>query len=285
MGRIIVALCLGLVMASGCYSPPHPACGFICGTSGQCPADYTCSGIDNVCHLNGTSATMICSIDASVGPEGFEEPPFDGSSFHVVSSVPVSGAVMVSRTADVLVQFDREAMPTTVTNASFLVTKGGVAVPGLVSYISNTNVTAHFTPSPAPFPPGASISVQMTSDVLSFQGQPLGPYAFSFTTIDDVPPTVVTTSPLDMATNVPVTTPIAVTFSEPVQNVLATTFVVTQGATTITGTFTTPDGISYTFTPDASLPAASVIAVSLTAGIDDTAGNPLVPVPFSFTTQ
>src|SRR5258707_15188512 len=83
MGRIIVALFLGLVTASGlgCYSPPHPACGFICGTSGQCPADYTCNGIDNVCHLNGSAPGMICSIDAFVGsepPPGSEEPPPEG---------------------------------------------------------------------------------------------------------------------------------------------------------------------------------------------------------------
>jgi hypothetical protein len=282
MGRIIVALCLGLVTASGfgCYSPPHPACGFICGTSGQCPADYTCNGIDNVCHLNGSAPGMICSIDAFIGAE---PPPSEGPPFHVLLTTPGNQALMVSRSNNVLVQFDRSAMGSTLTNVSFLVVKTGVAVPGFVSY-DDPSMTGIFTPTPA-FPPGVSIGVMMTSDILSSQSQPLTPYSFSFTTIDDVPPTVVTTSPLDTATAVPVTTVISVTFSEPVLGVLASTFVVTQGATTITGTISTAGGITYTFTPDADLPAASLITVSLAATINDTAGNTLVPVQFTFTTQ
>jgi hypothetical protein len=279
MGRIIVALCLGLVTAGACYSPPHPECGFVCGTSGQCPADYSCNSVDRVCHLNGSSPTMLCAHDAAVGSE---PPPPDAASFHVLGTEPTNGDIHASRTQDILAQFDRSAMAGTITNVSFLVTKGGVAQGGVVSYVDGPN-SAHFTPSPA-LPPGATILVQLTSDILSNQSESLQPYTFSFTTIDDVAPTVVTTSPLDMATNVLVSSVITVTFSEPVANVSATTFAVTQGATTITGTLTSGDAITYTMTPDADLPAASVITVSLTAGITDVANNPLAPVQFTFMT-
>jgi len=279
MGRIIVALCLGLVTAGACYSPPHPECGFVCGTSGQCPADYSCNSVDRICHLNGSSPSMICSIDAPVGSEA---PPPDAAGFHVVGTEPASNDLHASRTNDILAQFDRSAMAATITNVSFLVTKSGVALGGVVSYVDGPN-SAHFTPTPA-LPPGSTILVQLTSDILSNQSETLQPYTFSFTTIDDVAPTVVTTSPLDMATNVPVNTVITVTFSEPVANVSATTFAVTQGATTITGTLASADQITYTMTPDADLPAASAITVSLTAGITDVAGNPLAPVQLSFMT-
>jgi len=55
--RLGILLALGV---SGCYSPYQPDCGFICGTDGACPEDYTC-GADRVCHLNGTSPNKVCS--------------------------------------------------------------------------------------------------------------------------------------------------------------------------------------------------------------------------------
>jgi hypothetical protein len=57
------AIRLGILLAaalSACYSPYEPDCGFVCGSDGACPDNYTCAA-DRVCHLNGTSPTKTCS--------------------------------------------------------------------------------------------------------------------------------------------------------------------------------------------------------------------------------
>lgn len=64
---------------AGCFSPYEPACGFICGSDGACPADYTCAS-DNVCHRNGTPADMQCTSPA---------PEFDVSAAIAVSNSAV----------------------------------------------------------------------------------------------------------------------------------------------------------------------------------------------------
>jgi hypothetical protein len=67
----------GLTALPGCYDIPQPACGFVCGAAGECPADYTCSSSDGRCHLDG-SAPMVCAtpdagIDAAE-PDGPDAP-------------------------------------------------------------------------------------------------------------------------------------------------------------------------------------------------------------------
>jgi hypothetical protein len=44
---------------SACYSPYEPDCGFVCGSGGACPEDYTCAA-DRVCHLDGTDSAKVC---------------------------------------------------------------------------------------------------------------------------------------------------------------------------------------------------------------------------------
>ena len=111
------------------------------------------------------------------------------------------------------------------------------------------------------------------------------PYLSSFTTgPDTLPPTVRTHAPLDGGTMVPVDSNIVVIFDEPVQNVTATSFQVEGGA--VTGTITLAMGDRMvTFDPDADLPAATVIDVTLSAAITDTSANALAPFAFSFTTN
>jgi hypothetical protein len=60
------AIRLGILLAghlilTACYSPYEPDCGFVCGSGGTCPDDYTCNSADNLCHLNGSSPSMTCA--------------------------------------------------------------------------------------------------------------------------------------------------------------------------------------------------------------------------------
>lgn len=80
---------MSIAAACACYTPPEPACGFICGPQGECPADYTCAAADRRCHRDGTTETCPSGIDAAAGdaPGSARDagvadgPPQDGPGF------------------------------------------------------------------------------------------------------------------------------------------------------------------------------------------------------------
>lgn len=101
---------------------------------------------------------------------------------------------------------------------------------------------------------------------------------------DVTPPHVFSIAPVDGATDVPVAETVRVQFDEPVSGISTTTFTLATTSANVTGTVTIIDPFNYMFTPDAALPAAETITVTLTSGIFDYVGNPLVPFTSSFTT-
>jgi hypothetical protein len=102
---------------------------------------------------------------------------------------------------------------------------------------------------------------------------------------DTTAPTVTGRSPADLATDVAVGTDVTATFSEPVSGVSGTTFTLASSGGPVAASVTY-DGPSRTATldPSANLAAGTTYTASLTAGITDTAGNPLSPVTWTFTT-
>src|SRR5205807_327399 len=119
-------------------------------------------------------------------------------------------------------------------------------------------------------------------------------FTSTFTTAaapDTTPPTVLSTSPADGATNVPITTVVTATFSEAMDasTINGTTFTlkVTSGGAAVAGTVTY-DAATHvaTFTPTASLLPSTGYTATVTTGAKDAAGNALSPgtVTFAFTT-
>lgn len=293
MGRIagallclgVLALCVVSTTNVSCYSPPTPNCGFQCNAANsfQCPADYTCSTADGVCKLNSAPASTRCPSDAPPDVPGADGSP---TSPTVTVTTPANGTANVPRSSSITVTFSRDVDPPDATN--FLVTDNGVQQPGTYTYDS-VAYTATFNASGA-LEGGHVILVRLTSDIVLAGAlkSPLVPYTFSFMTFDDEPPMLVSSTPLDSATMVPVGSTIVVVFSEPVMGVDTTSFTVAQGATGISGTVSANvDQETYTFTPSAALPAASVITITLSAAIKDLSAqaNPLAQTTFSFTTQ
>ncbi|HEY3805796.1 MAG TPA: Ig-like domain-containing protein [Kofleriaceae bacterium] len=267
----VVLICLAVV---SCYRVPEPDCGFICGAGNSCPDDYTC-GSDTICHRIGALASTVC-----VRNDGGLDAPI--LSPMVVSEVPSDGASGVSRTAPITATANQSLIASTVTTSSFLVlTSAGVQLPGVVDYDDST-LTMTFTPA-GELPAGATLSATVTATITSAMTAPLMPLTWMFTTIDDQPPMLASSSPLANAVNVPVSSTIVVAFSEPVTGVNGTSFTVTAGAP-IAGVVS-GSGASYSFAPSLVLPAASVVTVSLSGSITDLAGNSLLPVQFMFTTQ
>jgi hypothetical protein len=116
-----------------------------------------------------------------------------------------------------------------------------------------------------------------------------GRQVVEFSTQDTTAPTVISTSPANLATGVPVTTQISATFSEAMSSatVAATTFTLSgPGSTSVAGTVTYAAGSSTaTLTPATNLAGNTTFTARITSGVTDLAGNGLAsPFVWSFTT-
>jgi hypothetical protein len=271
MPRRLIAF-LASLGAAGCYSPPEPDCGFICGPGGACPADYTCAA-DHHCHHDGTAASLSCGappVDA--GPDVPSGP-------QIVTVLPGDGAsvVSVNATVDVYADQDLVGNPQALSLAD-----GTTPVPG----------TARFIPMGIEFTPDAQLAAlhhftaTLATGVTNAAGDPLPTKQWSFDTANDnVPPHVQASAPASGDTGVPVTTGIRVTFDEPVTGVDETSFTAMDGATAVAGTIVVLDPRTFELRPASSLSAGSTISVALSGAIMDNSGNALAPVSYSFTTQ
>ena len=266
-----------VALAAGCYDPPKPECGFVCGPQGACPTGYTCQTRDNRCHRDGTDGPCESVLDGSVDGSG------DTTSPTVVDRTPDDGATGVAVDASVGAFFDEDVSG--VAESSFFVQQSGTVLLGTVTY-DGVSRGARLDPLDQ-LAPNTVYTVVLTPAITDYSGNAIVAESWSFTTGSDlVAPHVRTTQPASGSSNVAVSAPIIITFDEPVQNVTATTYTVDHGGTPITGTLAASNGgRTYTFTPSAALPAATAITVTLTTGITDLAGNPLpAGAGFQFTT-
>lgn len=290
MGRRIAYLALAIALCTGlvaCYDVPQPVCGFVCGTGGACPDDYTCNSADNVCHLNG-SAPMKCTgapdggIDTpdSIGVDmGGNTPP------SVVSTNPADGASGVAVTSTVTATFSEEVFG--VNASTFSLSQGAQTVAATVSYASSANPVATLTPT-AQLLPNTTYTATLMSSIVDAGNAALPQKTWTFTTAaDTTAPTVTNRTPAPNATGVALSSTVTAQFSENVTGVSATTFTLADGASAIAGTVTfTTGNRTATFTPSAALPAGKTLTATLTSGIADGAGNALsgAPVSWTFTT-
>ena len=209
---------------------------------------------------------------------------------------PSSGQTGVSTSGTVAATFNEAMDPTTLNTTTFSlkITDTGVNIPGTVTYTAATRI-AEFKPT-NPWPSGTSITATITTGAKDISGNALqltagSPGIWSFTTRDDIPPTVSSTVPANGATNVTATAPITVTFSEPMDATTITsstiTLRVTSSGSAVAGT------VSYnaatrvaTFTPTSTLSAPVSYTATVSSTVKDVAGNAMgTDVVFSFTTR
>lgn len=279
----LLAVVASLGAAAGCYRPPEPDCGFVCGPGGACPADYTCTA-QNVCRRNGASGPA-CPGAPDAAPAPIDAPAADAfPPVHLISVSPADGATGVAVDSPVIATVDEDLIGYSTT--SFTVFGGAVThtVAGVVDYVAADH-QLRFTPTEQ-YDPNATYTAKITSDITNVAGFPLGPHQWSFTTgADQLAPRVIATDPADSSTQVATDTHILVRFDEPVTGVDATSYTVSDGTNAIAGTVTASLQEDFTFVPDAALPSGATITVSLSAAIQDASGNALVPTSVSFTTQ
>jgi hypothetical protein len=222
-------------------------------------------------------ATLLVAFIAGCGQETVTVPS-------VVSVTPAQGATSVAVNTTVGATFSMAMNPATLSASTFTVTgPSGAAVAGAVSY---SGTTATFTPSAV-----LAYSTVYTATITTGAKNPggvslLANYVWTFTTITP-PPTVISTVPVNGATNVPVSQILSATFSEAMTStsISASTFMVTgPGGTAVAGTVTY-SGVVATFTPAASLANNTLYTATITTGATSLAGTPLAAAyVWTFTT-
>jgi len=209
----------------------------------------------------------------------------------VIAVSPANGATQVDPTTAVSITFSEAMDASTIngTNISLRLSSSGALVTGTVTYNATSHV-ATFTPAAALGVP-ANYTVTVSTGVKDLAGNAMSAaFQSTFTTADLTPPTVVSTSPANLATSVPTTTGVSATFSKSMDatTINATTFTlkVTSTSAAVTGT------VSYnaatntaTFTPSAPLAQSTSYTATITTGARDTFGNALASnFAWTFTT-
>ncbi len=129
----------------------------------------------------------------------------------VVNTTPKDSAINVSLTTQLSITFSKEMNRSATENATTL--SGGITPTNFIW--SNGNQTVTFDPS-AILNSSTIYVVTISLDATNLFGNPLpSEYQFSFTTIDILAPTIISTSPANGTMGVTFETVVVVTFSEP----------------------------------------------------------------------
>jgi hypothetical protein len=204
----------------------------------------------------------------------------------VISTYPENAAIGVALNQKVSATFS-ETMDSLSTTTSFTLvntTLGGTAITGSVTY---SGATAVFTPS-ANLAPNTTYTGTISTGAKDLTGNALaGKYVWNFTTTkDNTAPTVISTDPLNLATNIAYDKKITATYSEAMNpsTITTTSFLLKQGTNAVSGTLTY-SGTTATFTSSANLAAGTTYTATITTGAKDLAGNALANnYAWSFTT-
>ena len=205
----------------------------------------------------------------------------------VIATTPLNNATKVSVGAQPTATFNKAMDPLTLTALTFTVKQGANPVAGSVTFKPATK-TATFKPA-MPLGKGLLYTCTITTGVKDLGGlQPAAIYVWSFSTSESAP-TVLSTSPLNLATNVAINKRPTATFSKAMDPLTLTslTFILKKGALTIAGAVTF-DSLTKTamFTPTVALDVGKLYTATITTGAKDSGGSALAAnYVWTFTTS
>ena len=231
-------------------------------------------------------ATVLATAWVCIGCGGGGGNGSEFQTFHITSTVPANGAINVSTssqqpgTSVVTATFSTAIDPSSINSDSFYASSAAGRLAEVVSY-SNNVATVTFT---SPLPQNTKITATVTTAVMNepiAHGVPthLGQnYVWTFTTgANVIRPTVVSTSPTDLATGVSPSTSVSATFSETMNadSLTATTFALFgPSGSSVSATVTYANDVA-TLAPTNALSANTVYTATLTTGVKDLTGTPL----------
>ena len=200
----------------------------------------------------------------------------------VISTVPVNGATGVPINQALSATFSVAMTPGSISSTTFTLTgPGAVSVTGAVTYVAAGSV-ATFIPTVS-LTPSTPYTATITTGVMDLSGTAMAQnYVWTFTTAAApilIPPTVISTIPLNGATGVPLNQIVSATFSKAMNpaTINSTTFTLTgPGATAVSGLLAyAAIGNTLTFTPTANLASSTLYTATIKTGAQDLAGNAL----------
>jgi len=200
--------------------------------------------------------------------------------------VPVNQAILAT--------FSEAMTATTINTSTFTLTgPGTTAVTGTVTYDPSGSV-ATFTPStPASLAASTLYTATITTGVKDLSGTAMAnPYVWTFTTAaasNTTPPTVISTIPANLATNVPLNQIVSASFSKAMNpaTINSANFTLQDASgNTVAGLLAyAAVGNTLVFVPSANLVASTKYTATITTGVTDLSGNALVTAyPWTFTT-
>ncbi|MEP7197082.1 MAG: Ig-like domain-containing protein [Saprospiraceae bacterium] len=202
----------------------------------------------------------------------------------VISTDPVNNAIQVVLNKIIKASFSMPMDPTTINTSSFILRQGSNSVSGVVTY---SGITATFTPL-VPLLPNTIYTATITTAAKNTMGISLeNNYVWSFTTLAVIAPIVISTDPVNNATNVTLNKQIKASFSVPMDPATINTnsFTVAVGTTLISG-IVTYSGVTATFTPSTALLPNTKYTATITTAVKSLAGINLANnYVWSFTTE
>jgi hypothetical protein len=252
---------------------------------------YTDTGLSpQTTYVYSVAANCVGGIvsDRSVETEASTVTTVDITPPAISQLIPVPGTTQVSPAANINVIFSEPMNPSTINATTFtLRVTDGAAIAGAVTYNAETR-RATLTPN-APLPNFTNLTARITTGARDLAGNALQrDSSWTFTTRDDVPPTIASTTPANGAIGVPPTSAITITFSEAMDattiNAANITLRTTTGGTAVASTVTyNATTRTATLTPGGALASGTNYTVSVSAAVKDAQGNAIVPTTFSFT--
>ena len=201
----------------------------------------------------------------------------------IISTDPTNNAINVPTNKVVTANFSMAMDPSSITTTSFFMMQGVNSVKGVVLY---QGTTASFVPSSS-LKSNTLYTVTITNAVKNLAGVTMvNNYVWSFTTVTVPAPTVVSTDPFNNETGVALNKIVKATFSMAMDplSINVNTFILKQGVNIIPGTISY-SGVTATFTPTGALLPNTVYTGTITNGVKNLAGIPMVNnYSWSFTT-
>ena len=191
----------------------------------------------------------------------------------VESTTPVLNALAVPVNNVVTITFNEEMDPASITQSSITLT-GSSLVAGIVTY---SGKTATFTPS-SPLAENTTYTGRVKTTVKDLMGNALQTdYVWAFTTGLILRPIIISTDPINNATDVVLNKVISATFNMPMNpsTLNATTFTVKQGVNTVLGTISF-SGSTVSFTPTIALDANTTYTATITNGAKNSSDTALL---------
>ncbi len=191
----------------------------------------------------------------------------------VESTSPVNGDINVPLDKSVTVNFNKEMDPATFNQSSFTL-QGATSVDGTVSLSGST---ATFNPT-ADLAPATTYTATIKTSVKDIDGNALQEdYVFAFSTGSSATPSVVSTDPLSLATNVFLNKTVSANFNMLMNHstINASTFTLKQGTTAVTGAVTYSGQTAY-FNPTIDLLSGTEYTATITSGAKNLQGTALV---------